>query len=201
MLSSILSLLGDGLLGKVGDLAKIFVGSKSERDQAIATEMAAIQEAYKAELLAPERIGYWAAFVDGLNRLVRPSFTFGIVALFVWAALDAVGFTVTMTALAAVPDMLWYIFLTIIAFWFGGRIIEKAPMRIKALDVKQLATVIAAKKALENIGEPVTLPPDAVNNAVIDAPDAEIEKQVVSSPEPKKPTKKSTQQRGFQHDK
>lgn len=46
-----------------------------------------------------------------------------------------------MVALALVPDLMWYIFLTIIAFWFGGKIIEKAPRKFTPPNVKDLREI------------------------------------------------------------
>ena len=147
----IFDLLSGGFIGKLGDLAKVFFGDKSQRDASMSAEMRAVQEAYKAEFLAPERIGWWASFIDGINRMVRPFFTFGIVALFLWAVINPVRFQISMVALQAVPDLLWYIFLTVIGFWFGGRLIEKAPLNIKAASASTLKMLIAAQQQLKNI--------------------------------------------------
>jgi hypothetical protein len=154
---SIFSLLSSGILGQVGDIFKVFFGSKEERDAAIAEEMKAVQDAYKAELLAPQKIGFWGQFVDGINRLVRPLFTYGIVALFMWAAIDPITFQVTMVALGVVPDMLWYIMLTIIGFWFGGRLLEKMPTRISPISPKALTDILLAQKkiAATDVTDPV----------------------------------------------
>jgi DNA-binding transcriptional regulator GbsR (MarR family) len=47
-----------------------------------------------------------------------------------------------MQALTTVPEMLWYILASVIAFWFSGRILEKAPMKIKQQEIDS-AKVIA----------------------------------------------------------
>src|SRR3954471_4285756 len=93
------------LLGIVPDLLKRVMGNKDAKEQNIATEQQAVLEQYAAEFQGPERLGWWNSFVDGLNRLVRPSMTFGTIGLFVWCAVDPISFTVAMTALQAVPDM------------------------------------------------------------------------------------------------
>lgn len=150
-MAGIFSLLSGGLIGQISGLAKIFFGDKEQRDSAIADEMKAIQESYRAELMAPEKIGYWASFIDGINRLVRPFYTFGTMSLFIWAAIDPVSFQVTMVSMGAVPEMLWYICLTIISFWFGGRMLEKAPRKINALTPKALETLLVAQKELRKL--------------------------------------------------
>jgi hypothetical protein len=124
------------LPGGVTGLIKIIWGDKSAQDQfkseqdaALSQEQIAIQQSYEAEFSAPEKQFWFDRFVDGANRLVRPFFTYGIIALFVYSVIDPHEFSINMLALSAVPEMLWYIFLTIIAFWFGSRIIERMPDR------------------------------------------------------------------------
>jgi hypothetical protein len=151
MFKLISSLLSGSLLSGIGGLAKIFVGDKSEREAAIAEEVKAVQEAYAAEMTSPERTSPFGQFVDGVNRLVRPSFTYGTVALFVWAAKDPVEFTASMVALAAVPEMLWWILLTIVSFWFGGRLLEKANGQFKVASDKQLTQILKIQKELRKL--------------------------------------------------
>jgi hypothetical protein len=150
---NILGLLGGDLLSKVGDLAKVFFGSKGERDAAIADEMQAIQNSYMAELNAAEKIGWWARFVEGLNRLVRPFFTFGTVGLFTWCVVDPVAFQTAMVAMSAIPEAMWYLIYAVVGFWFGGRMLEKAPTRMKALNVKEVATLLALQKQMSGLNE------------------------------------------------
>jgi hypothetical protein len=180
ILSSLLSGSISGILGSVGDVAKVFVGSKQERDKAIAEEMKALQESYKAELLTPERIGYWASFVDGLNRLVRPFFTFGTIALFIWAVVDTVAFTQSMVALQAVPDALWYLIYTIVGFWFGGRLLERAPTSVKPLSSNQVAAILLTQKKLGEIDNPVPAVPSPVSEVVVPV----IEEPIAVTPKP-----------------
>jgi hypothetical protein len=63
------------------------------------------------------------------------------VALFIWACVDPVEFTMTVQALGVIPELLWYIMMTIIGFWFGGRILEKAPMRVSKKEMTTAKTV------------------------------------------------------------
>lgn len=147
------------LLGFVPDLLKSFLGNKAAREDNISTEQMAVLDQYAAEFQGPERLGGWNSFVDGLNRLVRPLMTFGTIGLFVWCAFDPISFTVAMTALQAVPEMLWYILLSIVAFWFGGRVLENAQIgRMKpSADIAKIVGQMNAVRALDQPPE-VVLP-------------------------------------------
>lgn len=153
-MAGIFDLLAGGLIGKLGDLAKIFIGSKSERDAAIGEEVKAVQEAYMAELNAPEKIGWWGSFIDGLNRLVRPFFTFGSVALLVWPTIDPVQFQIAMTAVATIPEPLWYLVYTVVGFWFGGRLLDRAPTKIKPMSPADVAALLVVQKKLASLDDP-----------------------------------------------
>ena len=64
------------------------------------------------------------SFVDGMNRLVRPIVTYGVIGMFFYAATRPAGFESSMSALSAVPTWLWALFATVIGFWFGGRALK-----------------------------------------------------------------------------
>lgn len=151
---NILSLLGGGILGQVGDFFKIFLGSKSERDAAIAEEVKAVQSAYMTELNAAEKVGWWPSLIDGINRLVRPFFTFGAVALLIWPVLDPVQFQIAMSAASTIPEQLWYLVYTVVGFWFGGRLLERAPTRVKALTATEVSALLLAQKKLAELNNP-----------------------------------------------
>lgn len=107
------------ILGGADKIARTFVGSKQERDQQSHTEFQTVQMSYQAEYT--NNGGVFNALVDGINRLVRPLFTFGTIGLFVWAVVEPQPFTGAMSALSAMPIELWTIEGTIIAFWFGSK--------------------------------------------------------------------------------
>lgn len=125
--------------GGLTSIAKTFFGDKSAKETNFHNEQMSINEGYKAEFIAPEKQGWFNQLVDGANRLVRPLFTYGIIALFIWAVVDPVKFVETVQALAVIPELLWYIMLTIIAFWFGGRLLEKSPGKISNSEIKVMA--------------------------------------------------------------
>lgn len=67
----------------------------------------------------------WDKFIDGLNRLPRPVGTFGVYALIGMAIFSPTMYKNIMLSLASTPDMMFVVYLTIIGFWFGGKIIEQ----------------------------------------------------------------------------
>jgi hypothetical protein len=133
-----LSIIAGPLISGIKNLSKTFFGDAEARDAQRQEQFTSVQNSYQSEFLAPEKSNWFNILVDGYNRLQRPAMTSGVIALFVWAAIDPASFAITMNALSAVPEMLWYILASIVAFWFSGRILEKAPMRIKSAEVKQM---------------------------------------------------------------
>jgi len=103
-----------------------FTGDKNKTEQNIHTENLGGQEMYKAEWAVPEKKGLFNQFVDGANRLVRPMFTYGIVALFAYACIDPEHFSIIAQSFVIIPESMWYIMWTVVGFWFGGRIVQEA---------------------------------------------------------------------------
>ncbi|HYE49432.1 MAG TPA: 3TM-type holin [Azospirillaceae bacterium] len=141
-----LGFLGKFLLGggvqAIGDTVAKFTGDKVQQEGNRHEEVMAFEDRVTAETMAGyQRTSWWDSFVDGINRLVRPVFTFGTAGLFVWAAYDPITFTASMTALQLIPDPLWVILGTVVVFWFGGRALEglKAP----AMDPAKVKTVMS----------------------------------------------------------
>ena len=184
MLGSLVSSGLGSILGGANNLARTVFGDKAAKEAAIHEEQMQIQKGYQAEFLAPEKHGWFNQLVDGANRLVRPLFTYGIVALFVWACVDPVEFTMTVQALGVVPELLWYIMMTIIGFWFGGRLLEKAPMRVSK---KEMA---AAKTVAKEIAEERDLWEDKYEQVDKDIPKTSTNKVVAEWQ--KKSTKKTS---------
>ena len=137
-----LSIIAGPLINCINSLGKTFFGSKEERDRQSQEQFMSVQNSYQAEQSAPEKQNWFNILVDGFNRLQRPAMTSGVIALFIWAAVEPASFIITMQALTTVPEMLWYILASVIAFWFSGRILEKAPMKIKQQEIDS-AKVIA----------------------------------------------------------
>lgn len=159
-----------GIISGVGRLWGSIFGSKETTEKDISREKTTAQQIAIAEAMASSRrTDFFTAFVDGMNRLVRPTFSYGTIAFFVWAVVDPVGFTVSMQALALVPDFMYGIFLTIVGFWFGGRILEKyADARLKGPSAEQLQQVLDnQKKILAGHGGSVIV------NRTVDVPNNE----------------------------
>lgn len=123
-----------GIINSVGGVIKSVWGDKSARDQYSHMSQMAVQDSYAAEFMAPEKTHWFNMLVDGLNRLVRPLFTYGIIIMFWWAATSPEQFIVYIKTLQIVPESMWYIMWTIIAFWFGGRILENRSLPSSRID-------------------------------------------------------------------
>ncbi len=149
------SAIVDSVAGAVSGVGKVFFGSKEARDQQGHDELMSVQEGYQAEFLAPEKTGAFNSLVDGANRLVRPFFTFGIVALFIWCVYDPAAFAVAMQALRLMPQELWYIMGAIITFWFGSRtLLDKATANKLSYPTEaEVSNVLNSQKQLRDMKE------------------------------------------------
>lgn len=139
-----------GIFRGIGGIVGRIFGSKEQRDRDTSEEVQLSKEIMLAEYRASaNRKDFLTVFVDGLNRLVRPTFSYGTIAFFVWVVLDPVQFTVSMQALALVPDFMYAIFLTIIGFWFGGRLVEKyAESKLQIPTDSQLNQVLQKQREI-----------------------------------------------------
>lgn len=126
VLRTVLNFLGGGIVKQVGNVVtKTITGDKVEAERHTHAENTALRAQVAAEAAAA--INYrtpWDSFVDGLNRLVRPLFTFGVLYLFIWCARDPASFAASMEALRLMPSAGWAVLGTIVAFWFGTRTIK-----------------------------------------------------------------------------
>ena len=139
-----------GIISGVSHLWGSIFGSKETTEKDTSKEKTMAQQIAVADAMgSARRTDFFSAFVDGINRLVRPTFSYGVIAYFVWAVWDPIGFSVSMQALALVPDFMYGIFLTIVGFWFGGRILEKyADARLKGPSAELLNEVLANQKKI-----------------------------------------------------
>lgn len=139
-----------GIMNAGKGIYTAIAGDKGQQQMAMHAEQMSVHDTYKMEWMAQVgKTGFFNSLVDGLNRLVRPLYTYGVIALFVWCAIDPVQFTFFVQALAVVPELMWYILLTITAFWFGGRLLEKAPKSIKGVDQAALDAVIKSREQMQ----------------------------------------------------
>lgn len=138
------------LFSGVGNIVGKIFGSKEQREKDSSAEIQLSKQTVIAELQASSnRKDFFTVFVDGLNRLVRPTFSYGVIGFFAWVVIDPVQFTISMQALALVPTFMYGIFLTIIGFWFGGRIVEKyADAKLQFPTNSQLQEVLKNQQAI-----------------------------------------------------
>ncbi len=139
-----------GIMNAGKNIYTAIAGDKGAQQQALHMEQMSIHNAYQMEWAAQVgKIRFFNSLVDAANRLVRPLYTYGMISLFVWCAIDPVEFTMFVQALSVVPELLWYILLTITAFWFGGRLLEKAPKNIKGVNKEALDAIIASRTQMK----------------------------------------------------
>ena len=74
----------------------------------------------------PIHAGGGDGLVDGLNRLVRPVITFGLLGILPAVVIWPEGAAVAFAALALLPAGYWALVTVIIGFYFGGRMQLKA---------------------------------------------------------------------------
>ena len=98
---------------------------------------------YTAEFAHPRR-GWFDGLVDGLNRLVRPAITFGLLGILPAVVIWPEGAAIAFAALALLPAGYWALVTVIVGFYFGGR------MQLKAQDF-QKSVQSAANRAPEVI--------------------------------------------------
>lgn len=124
----LLNLLGGSALGGVNSIIKTVAGDATQRESDKHDEEKAVLDEATAEATAQGAMGagrtWFDSLVDGINRLCRPTFTFGTIALFVMAVISPLAFSAAMTALQLVPTWLAGLMATIVGFWFGGRLLS-----------------------------------------------------------------------------
>ena len=103
----------DHVGGAVERVAEVFV---SNRTKALQVR----HEQFASEFGGPSR-GSFDDFVNGLNRLPRPTLALGTVGLFIFAMIDPYAFSSRMDGLNTVPEQLWWLLGAIVSFYFGAR--------------------------------------------------------------------------------
>ena len=118
-----------GLVEGVGNLVDKFIQTPDEKaefkrellilgDKAEERSQAAMKDArdtYKAEFQYGSHTTKFDSFVDGVNRLVRPIVTYGLLAA-------VLGFISVPTE---INDNIWTPLTVVLAFWFGGRLLKR----------------------------------------------------------------------------
>lgn len=154
-MSLLSTIIGGGVEGvgkAVSGVVSTIWGDKGAEQAAIHNENMATLTQYAAEFRKLEDRTLFDSFVDGVNRLIRPTIAGGTIGLFVYAVSDPLGFTGTMRALDLIPDQMWYILGAIIGFYFGARELQKH--RDKKSHTERMAVakaVIADQKTIASM--------------------------------------------------
>lgn len=130
----------------IAETAEVFrvnaeAGAQREADYAqaaLAQHAAEFQHARK---------GRFDRFVDGLNRLPRPLLVVATFLLFASAMFDPLWFAERMQGLALVPEPLWWLAGTIVAFYFGGRF----QVKNQEFQMSAAQTAAAVPQVIESI--------------------------------------------------
>jgi hypothetical protein len=104
----------------VRDTVEVFRENAEKGAQRSAEAQDQAMAQYAAEF-AIERKGGFDRFMDGLNRVPRPSLALGTLGLFVAAMVDPIWFAARMQGIALVPEPLWWLLGVIVSFYFGAR--------------------------------------------------------------------------------
>ncbi|PID95864.1 MAG: carboxylesterase [Alphaproteobacteria bacterium] len=119
-----MDVFGGGLLSGASKAVETVGGVFAPNSEAEAERRAEFKQAalaqFGAEFQHPRK-GWFDRFMDGMNRLPRPLVTLGVFALFTSAMFWPIWFAERMQGLALVPEPLWWLAGTIVAFYFGGR--------------------------------------------------------------------------------
>ncbi|MBB5514864.1 hypothetical protein FHS89_000870 [Rubricella aquisinus] len=109
-----------GVGAAVEGVAEVYTENRTAAMQARHDILKGAQSQFAGEFAHPPA-GWFDSFVNGLNRLPRPTMAFGTLALFVYAMADPVAFAARMQGLAAVPEPLWWLMGAVVSFYFGAR--------------------------------------------------------------------------------
>ena len=135
-----------GILGGVAEVARVVKGDRAARDRQAHDEFSGALAQFRAEFGGP-RLTWWDSLIDGLNRLPRPAFAFGVIGGLGFAASDPVGFTAIMTAMAVIPDQLWILVGLVVSFFFGARQLGDLS-RMRAASPEKVAKTLAAMREI-----------------------------------------------------
>ncbi|MCA0044572.1 holin family protein [Celeribacter litoreus] len=113
------AVFGDGR-NVVKETAEVFFENKENSSAREAAYRAAAMQQFAAEF-AVERKGWFDRFMDALNRVPRPMMAFGTIGLMVTAMVNPIWFAARMQGVALIPEPLWWLFGTIVSFYFGAR--------------------------------------------------------------------------------
>jgi len=126
-LSGIIGGLGTGVskvMGAAGDLKRITTVDKTQLENNMHAETSAVLASFKAEM-GKENKNLLDSAIDAYNRLVRPTLTFLIIYIIWFCVKDAKDPVEMGNAFRSLPNSLWGLMMTVVAFYFGGRYLQK----------------------------------------------------------------------------
>ena len=106
----------------VQGIAGIFKENAESKGKRMSDEQVALMEAYAAEMGKVNQHWY-DSLVDGFNRLVRPGITVTVFMPFYMLFGDAVNRSIALELFKT--GGYWALVATVVAFYFGGRFMEK----------------------------------------------------------------------------
>jgi hypothetical protein len=139
MLGKITDVLGGNLLTGANAVIETIWGSAENDAARKARRRARATSQFAAEFRRLAQRTAWDAFVDGLNRLPRPTLVILVLGYFVLAYADPTEFQILNTALEGVPRPAWYLLGAIVAFYFGARELDKGRKTKLAMSESQFA--------------------------------------------------------------
>ena len=126
MISKIIGGLGDSaskVMGGVATLKRITTVDKTQKENNIHDETVQMMKAYANEM-GKENKNWWDSFIDGIVRLPRPIIAYIVITLFIVCLVSPEYAKKVATAFSGLPGYLYGILGTVIAFYFGGRILN-----------------------------------------------------------------------------
>lgn len=176
-LASTIGAIGRTLFGSnrnaIAETAEVFIAN-AENNAARAAEIDhATLAQYAAEFHTRNNRTLFDSIVDGLNRLVRPTVTLGLLLPIPATIIDPDGMRTVWLSLSLLPEMYWALLFAVIPFYFSGR------MQIKGQDFNRSMQEAAARAMTYLNNRDVQAPNDGVDDIEespeeIDVPDVTV---------------------------
>lgn len=153
-------MIGAGAIAAIGEgvvnLWRAVKGDRQQQDQQQAGFRGQVAANYAAEFAQRINRTLWDSLVDGLNRLPRPVIVALIIGYFVTAWRDPATFAAINAGLATVPEPMWWLLSSVVAFYFAAR--ELSHKR-KAGEFQVAAQAARELAQLEHKSQPSSPPP------------------------------------------
>ena len=134
------------LVKGVDDIVKTVAGSRLQRDISDAAHQSQFLDRVAEEVRQRARHRtWWDILIDGVNRLVRPLYTYGVLAMMLTAFLNPGFYLRGIETLAVTPQPIWYLIGIIIGFWFTGKFID-AVKKNSPLDMDAVEKISRLRK-------------------------------------------------------